>query len=149
MKTNILESASVLLQWCFGDKYEIINIYIKIFRHAWSIYSAYIYIYSMVLHIYIGSTMECSQPAAWATNRSLHVASHAKAIPWRPTNSCSTIPRAAHLDGSVIGCRQCITTKSGSAPAALDMRPTTLALSRMYTIHHLYPYFHPTHDSHD
>ena len=51
------------------------------------------------------STMEDSQPAAWTTNRSLHVVSHAKSFPGRrPTNSDSTLPRAMHLEGGVIGC---------------------------------------------
>ena len=53
------------------------------------------------------STMECSQPAAWTTNRSLLVTSHAKAFPGKPTNSDSALPRAAHLEGVVIGRHQC------------------------------------------
>ena len=53
------------------------------------------------------STMECSQPAKCTTNRSLHVASRTKAFPRRPTNSGSTLPTTAHLEGSVIGCHRC------------------------------------------
>ena len=68
-------------------------------------------------------TMECSQPAAWTTNRSLHTASRAKALPGTPTNSGSTLLRAAHRDGGVIACHQCITSHTGSAPASPDMRP--------------------------
>ena len=49
-----------------------------------------------------GCTMECSQPDAWTTNRSLFVAFHVKACPGRPINSGSTLPRAAYLDGGVI-----------------------------------------------
>ena len=41
------------------------------------------------------------------------------------------------------------TSCSGNAPASPDMRPTPLALSRMLTDHHLHPYPHPTHHSHD
>ena len=48
--------------------------------------------------------MGCSQPAAWTTNRNLHVASRVKAFPRRLTNSGLTLPRAAHLDGGAIGC---------------------------------------------
>ena len=70
------------------------------------------------------STMECSQPAAWTTNKSLLVASNAKAFPGRPTNSGSTLPRAAHLNSDVIGRHQCITLHSESAPASPVMRPT-------------------------
>ena len=69
------------------------------------------------------STTEWSQPAARTTNRSLLVACRAKAFPGRPTNSGSTLPRAAHLDGGVFGCHQCITSHSGNAPASPDMRP--------------------------
>ena len=64
------------------------------------------------------STMECSHPAEWTTNRSLLVASRAKAFPRILTNSGSTLPGAAHLDGDVIGCHQCITWKSGGALAS-------------------------------
>ena len=70
------------------------------------------------------STMECSQPAAWTTNRSLLVASRARAFPVRQTNSGSTLPRAAHLDGYVIGCHQCVISHWGCAPASPDQRPT-------------------------
>ena len=62
------------------------------------------------------STMECKQPAVWTTNRSLLVASRAKAFPGRPTNSDSNLPRAVQLDGGVIGCHQCITSHLECAP---------------------------------
>ena len=68
------------------------------------------------------STMEHSQPAAWTTKRSLLVASRVKAFPRRPTNSGSTLPSAAHQDGGVIGCHQCITSHSGNATVSPDMR---------------------------
>ena len=69
------------------------------------------------------STTECNQPAAWKTNRSLLVVFRVKVFPGRPTNSGSTLPRAAHLDGGVIGCHQCITSHSGGAPTSPDMQP--------------------------
>ena len=63
------------------------------------------------------STMECSQPAAWTTNRSLLlVASRAKAFPMFPVLRPS----------GVIGCHQCITSHSGNAPASPDIQPTPL-----------------------
>ena len=80
------------------------------------------------------STMECSEPAAWAMNQSLLVASSLKVIP-RTLN----LQEAVHQDGSVIGCHQCITSHSGSVPASPDIRATLLALSHMHTIHHLHP----------
>ena len=49
-----------------------------------------------------GSTMECSQSDAWTMNRSLLVASRVKTFPGTPTNTDSTLPRAAHLDDGVI-----------------------------------------------
>ena len=68
--------------------------------------------------------MECSQPSAWTTNQCLLVASRVKACPKRPTNFCSALPRAEHVERGVAGCHQCITLHSGSAPASLDIRPT-------------------------
>ena len=59
------------------------------------------------------------------------MASRGKAFSGRPTNSGSTIPRAVHIEGSVIGCHWCITSHWRCAPSSLDMRPTHLALSRM------------------
>ena len=70
------------------------------------------------------STMECCQPASWTTNLRLLVASYVVAYPERPTNISSTLPRVAHLDGIVIGCHQCITLHSESAPASPDIWPT-------------------------
>ena len=52
------------------------------------------------------------------------MASRAKTFPGRPTNSSSTLPRAAHLDSGVVGRHQCITSHSGSAPASPDMKLT-------------------------
>ena len=72
---------------------------------------------------HLQSTMECSQSAAWTTNWTLLVASRAKAFPGRQTNSDLTLPRAAHLDDSVIGSHQCITSHSGNAPSSSNMRP--------------------------
>ena len=95
------------------------------------------------------TSMECSQPGAWTTNRSFLVESGVKAFPRRPTNSGSTLPKAAHLDGGVIACHQCITSHLGCAPASPDMRPNPWALSHMHAIHHLHPCPHPIHHSHD
>ena len=50
------------------------------------------------------STMECSQQAAWTSNRSLFVVFRVKAFQGRPTNSGLTLPRAMHLEGGVIEC---------------------------------------------
>ena len=80
----------------------------------------------MQQHMRLWSTMECNQPAAWTTNRSLLVASRVKALSGRPTNSGSSLPRAAHLDGGVIGCHRCITSNSGNAPASHDISTTPL-----------------------
>ena len=52
------------------------------------------------------STMECSQPTAWTLNQNLHVVFNAEVFTKRPTNSSSTLPRATHLEGVVIGCHQ-------------------------------------------
>ena len=46
------------------------------------------------------------------------------AFPGRPTNSVSTPPRAAHMEGGVIGCYQFITTLYGSAPSSSNIPPT-------------------------
>ena len=54
------------------------------------------------------STMECSQPASWTSNRSLLVASRVKTFSKKTDKSGSTIPRAAHLkDGSFFCYRHC------------------------------------------
>ena len=75
------------------------------------------------LHPRPWSIIECSQLAAWKTNRSLLVASRVKAFPGRPTNSGSTLPRVENLEGGVIGCHRCITSHSESSPASPNMRP--------------------------
>ena len=49
-------------------------------------------------------SMECSEPAAWTSNSSLLMASCVEALPRRLTNSDSTLPRDACLEGGVIGC---------------------------------------------
>ena len=85
------------------------------------------------------STMECSQQAAWTMNRSLIMVSHDKPFPGRPTNSSSTVPGVAQMDGDVIGSHQSNTSHSGSAPASPDILPTLLSLSCMHRIHHLHP----------
>ena len=88
--------------------------------------------------------------AAWTSNRGLLVASRVKAFSGRPTNSDSTLHRATHIEGGVIGCHQCITSHSESSPASPDMRPTPTALSRMHAIHHIHPcpHLHPCHHLH-
>ena len=95
------------------------------------------------------STVQGSQPAARATNRSHLVASRVKAFPGRQTNSDSTQHRTAHLDGAVIRCHQRITSHTGSVTASLDVRPTPLALFRLHTIHQRHPCPHQNHQSHD
>ena len=52
------------------------------------------------------STMECSQPAAWTSNRSLLAVFGANTYPGRQTNFGSTLPRAAHLEGGEIWCHR-------------------------------------------
>ena len=52
------------------------------------------------------STMECSHPAAWTTNRSLLVASRVR--PFQEDRPIPVRPRTAHLNGGAIGCNQCI-----------------------------------------
>ena len=54
------------------------------------------------------TTMECSQLGAWKMNRSLIMASHGKVFTGKMTNASSTLPRAAHLEGDVIECHQCL-----------------------------------------
>ena len=70
-------------------------------------------------------TMECSQPVAWTTNRSLRVASRVKPfqedrpIPARPYHELRTwmVVRS--------GVISVFPTHSGNAPASPDIRPTT------------------------
>ena len=88
------------------------------------------------------STMECSQPNTWTTTRSLLVASRAKAFPARPTNSDSTLPRAANLDGGAIGCDRCI--HLAFVKCSGISRHATNALSRMITNLHLHAPILPT-----
>ena len=95
------------------------------------------------------STMACSQSAAWTSNWSLPVASRAKAFPGRQINSDSTLPRAVHLDGGVIGCHQCLPLALGKSPGISRHTTNPLALSRMYAFHHPHPCPHPTHHFHD
>ena len=60
------------------------------------------------------STIECSQPAAWTINQSLHVVSRVRAFPGWSTYSGSTIPISALLDSGVIACHLCIISHSGN-----------------------------------
>ena len=87
--------------------------------------------------------MECNQQTAWTEKRNRLVASGDKAFHGIPTNSNSTLPRAAHVEGSMIRCHQYITSHSESAPASADMRPTLLTWSRMHAIHHPIPATNP------
>ena len=74
----------------------------------------------------------CVRGAPWSAANRLH-GQRTGAFSWRPvlglsrrpTNSGSTLPRTAHLDGGTIGCNQCIPTHSGNAPASPDIQPTT------------------------
>ena len=84
------------------------------------------------------SPMECSQPTAWTTNRSLLVASRVNALPRRPTNFGSTIPRAAHQEGGLVGSHQCITSHSVIALTSPNLRPAPLSSSRMHSMHLLH-----------
>ena len=95
------------------------------------------------------STIECSQAAAWTTNRSLLVASRVKAFPASPTNSGWTQPRAVHLDGGAIGCNQCVHLALGKCSGLSRHATNPLALSGMPISHHLHPCPHLTHHSHD
>ena len=71
------------------------------------------------------------------------------AFPGRPTNSGSTLPRTAHLDGGTIGCNQCIPHTLWKCSGISRHTTNHLALSRMLTKHQLHPCPHPTHHSHD
>ena len=53
------------------------------------------------------NTMECSQPDAQTSSWSLLMASCVMAFLGRPTNSSSTLPRAAYLEGGVVRRHQC------------------------------------------
>ena len=92
-------------------------------------------------------TKECSQPATWTMNLCLFVSSRAMDFPGRPTNSGSTMPRAAHQNGSVIGCHMCLHLAYGMRPGI--SRHATTPLARMLSNHHLHHCPHPTHHSHD
>ena len=57
----------------------------------------------------------CNHLVTATSIRSLLVASRVKAFSGRPTNCNATLPRAAQLDGSVIGFHQYITSHFGNA----------------------------------
>ena len=93
-------------------------------------------------------TMECSQPVAWTTNRSLLVASRG-----RPFQEDRPIPARPYPE-----LRTWMVVRSGVISVFPTLwkcsgisRHTTnhLALSRMHTKHQLHPCSHPTHHSHD
>ena len=65
------------------------------------------------------------------------MASRAKAFPERSTNSDSTLPSAAHLDGGVIGCHQCITLHTGSVLGVISVSPYTREVYRVSSVYHL------------
>ena len=71
------------------------------------------------------SPTECSQPAAWTTNRGLLVASHV-----RPFQEDRPIPARPYPELRTwmvvrLGVISVFPTHSGNAPASPDMRPTT------------------------
>ena len=70
-------------------------------------------------------TMECSQPAAWSTNRSLLVASRAR--PFLEDRPIPTRPYPELRTWMVVrsGVISVFPTHSGNAPASPDIRPTT------------------------
>ena len=71
------------------------------------------------------STMECSQPAAWTTNRSLLVASRVR--PFQEYRPIPTRPYPELRTWMVVrsGVISVFPTHSGNAPASPDIRPTT------------------------
>ena len=88
------------------------------------------------------NTMECSQPAAWTTNRSLLVASRV-----RPFQEDRPIPARPYPE-----LRTWMVVRSGVIwkCSGISRHATNhLALSRMLTKHQLHPCPHPTHHSHD
>ena len=70
-------------------------------------------------------TMECSQPAAWTTNRSLLVASRVR--PFQEDRPIPTRPYPELRTWMVVwsGVISVFLTNSGNAPASPDIRPTT------------------------
>ena len=71
------------------------------------------------------STMECSQPAAWTTNRSLLVASRVR--PFQDDRPIPARPYPELRTWMVVrsGVISVFPTHSGNAPASPDIRPTT------------------------
>ena len=94
--------------------------------------------------------MECSKPTAWTTNRSLLVASLAKAFPGRPTNSDSTLPRAVHLEGCVNRSHQCFhfAFAKYSGITRHTTNPSGFVLHAKHPPPPSVP-IHPAHHSHD
>ena len=82
--------------------------------------------------------MECSQPTAWTTKRSLLVAYRLKALSGRPSLSQNGAPGKRYDRVSSVS--------FPSTRHVLRYHPTCdlllLALSRMLTIHHLHPCSH-------
>ena len=70
-------------------------------------------------------------------------------ISGRPTNSGSTLPRTAQLDGGAIGCNQCIPHTLWKCSGNSRHTTNHLALSRMLIKHQLHPFPHLTHHCHD
>ena len=70
-------------------------------------------------------TMECSQPAAWTTNRSLLVASRVR--PFQEDRPIPARPYPELRTWMVVrsGVISVFPTHSGNAPASPDIRPTT------------------------
>ena len=93
-------------------------------------------------------TMECSQLAAWTTNRSLLVASRVR--PFQEDRPIPARPYPELRTWMVIrsGVISVFPTHSGNAPASPDIRLTTW-LCPALTKHQLHPCPHPTHHSHD
>ena len=85
------------------------------------------YVRSRTLRLFMRpwSTMECSQPAAWTTNRSLLVASRVR--PFQEDRQIPARPYPELRTWMVVrsGVISVFPTHSGNAPASPDVRPTT------------------------
>ena len=93
--------------------------------------------------------MECSQLAAWTTNRSLHVASHVKTFSEKATNSDSTLPKVAHVDDGVIVCHRCLHLALGMCSGICRHATIPLRFVPHANNPPTHPILHPTHHSHD
>ena len=87
-------------------------------------------------------TIECSQLAAWSTNRSQLAATRAMTYTGGHTISGSILSKAVHMEGCLIGCQWLFhfaLRKCSGQP---------LALSRVHTILHFHPCHHEADNDH-